>query len=84
MTDDGLTDETDPLYLTKLENEESDYLESADKETESVLEEGRKRELDDAVEHGLRAMQELLEVKEPKWYQMGEYRTVTNKLEHTV
>ncbi|XP_063915826.1 chorion peroxidase-like isoform X2 [Zophobas morio] len=82
MTDDGLTDETDPLYLTKLENEESDYLESADKETESVLEEGRKRELDDAVEHGLRAMQELLEVKEPKWYQMGLYLDADEPARH--
>lgn len=30
-----------------------------------------KRELDDAVEYGLKAMEELINVKEPQWYKMG-------------
>lgn len=32
-----------------------------------------KRELEDAVEYGLKAMEELINVKEPQWYKMGKY-----------
>lgn len=32
-----------------------------------------RQELDDAMEHGLKAMQVLLEIKEPQWYRMGLY-----------
>lgn len=66
--------------LTKSKRKESDYFDKnkANKENESddnnkseSYSKIDKRELDDAVDYGIRAMQELIEVKEPKWYKMG-------------
>ncbi|EFA05698.1 chorion peroxidase isoform X1 [Tribolium castaneum] len=70
----------DPHNLTK--RKESDYFDKNDANKENESDDNGKsesynkidkRELDDAVDYGIRAMQELIEVKEPKWYKMGLY-----------
>ncbi|RZC43164.1 chorion peroxidase-like, partial [Asbolus verrucosus] len=77
-----LFDDSNNTDLAKTVQSESHLKTNRPDGKEKKSDEVHKRELDDAIEYGLKAMQELLEVKEPHLYKMGLYLDENDPASH--